>query len=71
MISTFMEDVPTGSRLVVYAEGKKKTSKTAHVKAKERSHPRIYTAMCRCAHKLTPRDTFTLSAHVFLGKASD
>lgn len=46
---------------------KQKQSKTAHVKAKEQSHSRIYTALCRRAHKLTPRDTFTLSAHVFLG----
>lgn len=49
---------------------KTKTNKT-HVKAKERWHPHIYTALCRRAHKLTPRGTFTLSAHVFLGKASD
>lgn len=67
-VSTFMEDVPTGGHIVVYAEEK---TKTTHVKAKERWHPRIYTALCRRAHKLTARDTFTLSAHVFLGKASD
>lgn len=70
-----MEDVPTGSRIVVYAEEEEKKTKTKvkqhTLKQRNARTPRIYTALCRRAHKLTPRDTFTLSAHVFLGKASD
>lgn len=62
-VSTFMEDVPTGSHIVVYAEEKK--TKTTHVKAKERWHPRIYTALCRRAHKLTPRDIYIKCTRVF------
>lgn len=67
-ISTFMEDVPTGSRIVVYAgeREREKRSKTAHVKAKERSHPSyIHSSVQACTQTHTEGHIYIKCTRVF------